>query len=49
MQKQTLGEDGSYKQKYLDTKRALDYIKVDFEKLESDLATKKEEVIRLEF
>ncbi|XP_065061232.1 golgin subfamily B member 1-like isoform X1 [Rhopilema esculentum] len=44
MQTQTLGEDGSYKQKYLDTKRALDYITVDFEKLETDLATKKEEV-----
>lgn len=45
LQQKSAEEDPTYKQKYRDAKRALEYLRVDFNRLEKDLANSKEEVI----
>ena len=45
LQQKSVEEDPAYKQKYIDTKRALEYLRSDFNRLEKDLANSKEEVI----
>ena len=45
LQQKTTEEDLSYKQKYMDTKRALEDLREDFNRIEKELTSNKREVV----